>query len=85
MPRYFFHTHIGDDVIADLNGAELRDADHAWGTARATIQASLSDPKNQARLMTASLVVTDEAGEVVFEFPFSEAVTQPGSRDPTIH
>lgn len=85
MPRYFFHTHIGSDVIADLNGVDLLDADSAWTTAKATIRASLSDPKNQARLMTASLVVTDEAGEVVFEFPFAEAVMQPGLRDPTLH
>jgi hypothetical protein len=85
MPRYFFHTHIGEDVIADLNGAELADADRAWEAAGATIRASLSDPKNQARLMTASLVVTDEAGEVVFEFPFAEAVMPPGPRDPTVH
>lgn len=58
MSRYFFHTRIGEDVITDLNGAELRDPDHAWEVARATIQAAMSDPMNQARLMTASLVVT---------------------------
>jgi hypothetical protein len=25
MPRYFFHTHIGDDVIVDPEGRELDD------------------------------------------------------------
>lgn len=85
MPRYFFHTHIGEDVITDLNGAELRDPDHAWETAKATIQASLSDPKNQARLLGATLVVTGEAGNVVLEFPFAEAVSLSSPDKGTLH
>ncbi|AWN55105.1 hypothetical protein [Methylobacterium sp. 17Sr1-1] len=79
MPRYFFNTHIGEDVITDLNGEELRDPDHAWEASRAIIRAMMDDPKmshsgNQDRLLAASLVVTDEAGEVVLEFPFAEAL-----------
>ena len=35
--------------------------------------------------MTARLVVTDESGEVVLEFPFSEAVELPPAEDPTLH
>jgi hypothetical protein len=35
--------------------------------------------------MTACLVVTDAADEVVLEFPFSEAVTLPAPEDPTVH
>ena len=85
MPRYFFHTHLGEDVITDLHGADLRDADHAWETAKVTIQASLSDPKNHARLLGARLVVMDEAGDVVLEFPFAEAVTSPTPTDGTRH
>ena len=75
MPRYFFHTQIGDDVITDPTGADLRDPDQAWEMADDTIRAALADPQNQARLMTACLVVTDAAGEIVFEFPFSEVVS----------
>ncbi|MFH6781236.1 MULTISPECIES: DUF6894 family protein [Methylobacterium] len=74
MPRYFFNTHIGEDVITDLNGEEMRDPDHAWEASRAIIRAMMDDPKNQDRLLAASLVVTDEAGEVVLEFPFAEAL-----------
>ena len=33
MPRYFFNTRIGDDTIPDVEGEELRDADHAWEVA----------------------------------------------------
>jgi hypothetical protein len=34
----------------------------------------LADQGEQAMLLTASLVVTDESGDVVLEFPFSEAL-----------
>ncbi|KMO36053.1 DUF6894 family protein [Methylobacterium aquaticum] len=90
MPRYFFNTHIGEDVITDLNGEDLRDPDHAWETSRAIIRAMMEDPKNQDRLLAASLVVTDEAGEVVLEFPFAEALMEnapeePGHDTPTAH
>jgi hypothetical protein len=85
MPRYHFHTQIGEDVITDPTGAELRDPDAAWETARATIRAALRTRQDQARLMTACLIVTDADGEVVFEFPFSQAVALPSSEDPTRH
>ena len=85
MPRYFFHTHVGGDVITDPSGIELPDADAAWAAARDTIRTAMADPRDQARLLAASLVVTDANGEVVLEFPFSEAVTAPSPRDPTKH
>ncbi|GJD38644.1 MULTISPECIES: DUF6894 family protein [Methylobacterium] len=86
MPRFFFHTHIGREVIADPTGTELRDADHAWEVARDTIQATMAESEAQARLMGAILVVTDEAGETVLEFPFSEVVTlAPEEPAPTVH
>ncbi|MDP4002655.1 hypothetical protein [Methylobacterium sp. NEAU K] len=85
MARYFFHTHIGGDVITDPTGVELLDPDQAWEKARDTIRAALQDPRDQARLMTACLVVTDAEGEVVLEFPFSEAVTLLPDEDPTLH
>ena len=37
MPRYFFNTRIGDDLIPDVEGEELRDPDHAWEVAKAMI------------------------------------------------
>ncbi|MEE7504303.1 DUF6894 family protein [Methylobacterium sp. C33D] len=85
MPRYFFHTQIGADVISDPTGIELRDPDAAWAAARETIRAALRQPRDQARLMAACLVVTDDDGEVVLEFPFSEAVALPADEDPTRH
>ena len=74
MPRYFFNTRIGDDTIPDVEGEELRDADHAWEIAKAMIVDLLEDQADHPNLMTASLVVTDQKGDVVLEFPFSEAL-----------
>ncbi len=86
MPRFYFHTEIGDDRVTDPDGVELPDADAAWERARATVRAVMArDMASQARLMTACLVVTDQTGEIVLEFPFSEAITLPPEQDPTLH
>ena len=85
MPRYHFHTQIGDDTITDTDGADLRDPDHAWRVAQATIRASMSDPQAQTRLLAASLIVTDAESEVVFEFPFSEGILPAPTDDGTVH
>jgi hypothetical protein len=85
MPRYFFNTRIGNDLIPDPEGAELRDPDHAWEVARSMIQEILRDPNGLPNLATAALEVTDEQGEVVLEFPFSEALIAPPDDPPTTH
>lgn len=77
MPRYFFNTRLGDELIADPEGAELRDADQAWALARSMIRQILQEEGGQSALLTASLEVTDENGDVVLEFPFSEAMIPP--------
>jgi hypothetical protein len=85
MPRYFFNTRIGDDLIPDPDGVELRDPDQAWEMARTMIQEILRDQRDQPNLLTASLEVTDERGEVVLEFPFTEALIAPPDDPPTRH
>jgi hypothetical protein len=74
MPRYFFHTRIGEMLISDPDGAELQDPDHAWRVARATIRQLLSDEEQTPELLSAVLEVTDADGEIVLEFPFTEAL-----------
>lgn len=75
MPRYFFHTRIGETLIRDPDGAELQDPDHAWRVARATIRQLLADEgKDNPDLLSAILEVTDDDGEIVLEFPFTEAL-----------
>ncbi len=74
MPRYFFNTRIGEELIPDPEGEDLRDADHAWQVARATIREIIKTEAAQVDLIRASLEVTDEGGDVVLDFPFSEAL-----------
>jgi len=86
MPRYFFNTRIGNELVIDPEGEELRDADHAWQVARAMIRELLAEENDQSSLLTARLEVTDQAGEVVLEFPFSEAIEAPkDDSSPTTH
>ena len=74
MPRYFFNTRIGDELISDPEGEELRDPDRAWQIARAMIRELLKTEGVETGLMRAILEVTDDDGEIVLEFPFTEAL-----------
>lgn len=85
MPRYFFNTRIGNELILDPEGEELRDPDHAWNVARTTIREILKTEGEQARLLSAILEVTDDEGEIVMEFPFAEAIIDPSDETPTRH
>ena len=76
MPRYFFNTRIGDELIADPEGEELPDPDHAWEVARAMIQELLKTDGAEDSLLRAVLEVTDDEGEMVLEFPFTEALLE---------
>ena len=61
-------------MILDPEGEELRDPDHAWEIARAMIRELLKTEGSGGSLLNAALEVSDDAGEVVLEFPFSEAL-----------
>jgi hypothetical protein len=83
MPRYFFHTRVNGDVIADTEGVSLRDADHAWEVAQTMARELLRDEGDRAHILGAIVDVRDEQGEIVLEFPFAEIVAAvPG--DPTV-
>ena len=74
MPRYFFNTRIGDELIVDPEGEELRNPDRAWDIARAMIKELVKSEGADGPLLTAVIEVTDTDGEVVLEFPFAEAI-----------
>ena len=74
MPRYFFNTRIGDQLISDPEGEDLRNPDRAWEVARAMIRELLRTEGAEAGLFNAILEVTDDEGEIVLEFPFAEAM-----------
>ncbi|HVV43001.1 MAG TPA: hypothetical protein VHC94_18275 [Nitrobacter sp.] len=85
MPRYFFNTRIGSELIRDPEGEVLRDPDHAWEVARTTIREILRTEGEQTSALTAVLEVTDDEGDVVLEFPFSEAILDPRQGSSTRH
>ena len=85
MPRYYFHTRIGDELIADPDGEELRNPDRAWEMARAMILELLRSEGADERLLNATVEVTDDDGEIVLEFPFAEALLDGGDATVTKH
>ena len=85
MPRYFFNTRIGHELISDPEGEQLRDPDQAWEIARAMIRELLKLEGAEGSLLNATLEVTDDAGEIVLEFPFTEAILNVSSQAATRH
>jgi hypothetical protein len=85
MPRYFFNTHVGEELISDPEGEELRDLDGAWEVARAMIRELLKTEGAGRGLLSAVLEVTDDEGEVVLEFPFAEAILELSAEPVTKH
>lgn len=85
MPRYFFNTRIGEELVSDTDGEMLRNPDRAWEVARDMIKELLRTEGGNAALMTAVIEVTDEDGEIVLEFPFSEAIFTLPARSMTRH
>jgi hypothetical protein len=74
MPRYYFNTRIGDELISDPDGEVLREPDRAWEMARAMIRELLKTDGADGALLSATIEVTDDEGEIVLEFPFAEAI-----------
>jgi hypothetical protein len=85
MPRYFFNTRIGDELIRDPEGEELRNPDRAWRVARAMIRELFKTDGTEGGLLQAILEVTDDAGEIVLEFPFAEALLDAADETVTKH
>ena len=85
MPRYFFNTRFGNELLLDPEGEELRDPDHAWNVARTTVREMLATQGEQARLLGAIMEVTDADGEIVLEFPFGEAIVERAQDSETKH
>ena len=85
MPRYFFNTRIGDELISDPDGEVLRDPDRAWEMARAMIRELLKTDGADGALLNATIEVTDDEGEIVLEFPFAEAILDAPGASVTKH
>ncbi|KQP30599.1 hypothetical protein ASF49_13935 [Methylobacterium sp. Leaf104] len=83
MQRYYFHTHIGDDVVVDPDGRDLPNADAAWDAARLLARQLLQGADSDPQLLRAVLFVEDAAGEIVLEFPLTEALALAPAPEPT--
>lgn len=75
MPRYFFNVQIGQDILIDPEGQNLRDADQAWEVAKAMAENLMNTeferPVNWA---VSHIEVRDDTNEIILEFPFLEAI-----------
>ena len=85
MPRYFFNTRIGDELIVDPDGEELRDPDRAYEIARAMILELLRSEGSSPTLLSAVIEVMDDDGGIVLEFPFTEAIVELPDQHATRH
>ena len=85
MPRYFFNARIGDELIVDPEGEDLRNPDRAWDIARAMIKELVRSEGADGALLTAVIEVTDKDGEIVLEYPFAEAIFDMPDRRITRH
>jgi len=85
MPRYFFNTRIGDELIVDPDGEDLRNPDRAWEMARRMILEVLKSEGTQPALLEAVIEVTDANGDIVLEFPFTEALLDMSNSSTTRH
>ncbi|WP_244965514.1 DUF6894 family protein [Methylobacterium soli] len=74
MPRYTFTVVFGTEAVEQPFVRSLGDADAAWQAARVMIR-ELMTATADARLISAAMIVTDAAGEIVFELPFAEVMT----------
>ncbi len=85
MPRYFFNTRIGEELIVDPEGEQLRDPERAWEIARAMILELLRSEGASQTLLSAVIEVVDNDGEIVLEFPFTEAIVDLPDEHATRH
>jgi hypothetical protein len=74
MPRYFFNTRIGDELVVVIPTEKSCGTPIARGKSRAMIWEILKVEGAHAGLVNAVVEVTDEEGEIVLEFPFTEAI-----------
>jgi uncharacterized protein DUF6894 len=63
----------------------LRNPDRAWETARQMILEVIRSEGPQAALLDAVIEVTDTDGEIVLEFPFTEALLDGPESSATLH
>jgi hypothetical protein len=81
MPRYFFHFRDRNGLKEDYEGDDLADLAAAKETAMISAREIIADGLlgGEDALSSCSFEVCDEAGTLLFVFPFSGAAAKPGA------
>ena len=75
MPKYFFHLCRQGAKFTDQDGQSLKDPDQAWEAARAAaLDLMKTEAADGVSWLSYHFEVTDEAGHVLLELPFTEAL-----------
>jgi hypothetical protein len=75
MPRYHFNLHLESTLLPDAEGQDLDDPDAAWEAARAAaLDLMRTEFQRPIDWFSCRFEVQDEAGTIVLEFPFAEAI-----------
>jgi hypothetical protein len=77
MPRYFFNIVDDDRTIVDSQGVELADLDEVRQEAVTSARELMSESVLRGQTPNGRrFVVTDEAGMVIAEIPFKDAMEE---------
>jgi hypothetical protein len=77
MARFFFNIRLDDAYLPERTGQCVEGPEAARAVARTIIRALVAQHGGEPRLLNAAIVVTDEAGDPVFELSFFEAIYVP--------
>jgi len=71
MPRFYFHTRRGQMTVLDQEGVDLPDITDAEDEAKRRAQAIVaSEAPKGVPVTNGKIIVDDDNGQTVFEFPF---------------
>jgi hypothetical protein len=77
MPRYFFNIVDDDRTIVDSQGVELADLDEVHQEAVTSARELMSESVLRGQAPNGRrFVVTDQAGMVIAEIPFKDAMEE---------
>jgi hypothetical protein len=75
MPRYFFNLRNSSGYLEDEEGQDLPDAGSARQAAMTSARSIVSEESRKGVIdLRASIEIRDEAGAMVLEMPFGDAV-----------
>ncbi len=78
MPLYFFHIRSADDFVRDDEGIDLPDLASAKWEAHEGAKGLLKEAIDMDKMLDGQkFEVTDSAGNLLFDYPFRDAIKLP--------